>query len=158
MQFEERQVCTDPAIAGCDNLEDFAFVQDLVREAVPFRPWRIANRSALFAYVNSLGNESREWLLAFYVDADLNLLAVKTVACGSASDVEVDFGAILHYGRELSARGFVLVHNHPSGDAMPSKADIEVTRRMRHISTELNIPLLDHLIVAGAQMRPIGFW
>jgi DNA repair protein RadC len=46
--------------------------------------------------------------------------------------------------------GFIIVHNHHlSGCAEPSRADIEATKKLRRLSGELGVPLLDHFIVAG---------
>jgi DNA repair protein RadC len=52
----------------------------------------------------------------------------------------------------LSAYGFVLVHNHPSGDSSPSDADFRLTRRLGEGARILQINMLDHVIVG----QPIG--
>ncbi len=46
------------------------------------------------------------------------------------------------------ASGFILIHNHPSGDPTPSQEDIDLTRGLQLAGTSLCIPLLDHVIVA----------
>lgn len=130
---------------------------DLAPEAL-FKPWHVCDRAALLEYVHWLSDETHEWLLAFYVDALLNLLSVETVAKGDVGGVAIDVGKILCRGRALRAEGFLLVHNHPSGDARPSKADIAVTVKLRRTSEEMDMPLLDHFIVAGGQMRSVGHW
>ena len=52
-----------------------------------------------------------------------------------------------------AASGFVLVHNHPSGDPTPSREDIEMTRALQVAATAICVPLLDHVVIAqgGAQ-------
>lgn len=45
--------------------------------------------------------------------------------------------------------GFILVHNHPSGECSPSKEDLDVTKRVKDASELLGIKFLDHLIVGG---------
>lgn len=136
-----------------------AFVCDDDRTvSVPFRPWHVRGRSAVKSYVESLGSETREWLLALFVDANLQLLAVETIARGGLSECPINLGRILIRGHTLSASAFILVHNHPSGDATPSAADIRATRHIAYIARELDIPLLDHLIVAGSEMSSVGFW
>ena len=47
------------------------------------------------------------------------------------------------------AAGCVLAHNHPSGTAQPSRADIELTRALKGILAPLNIQIVDHIIAAG---------
>jgi DNA repair protein RadC len=48
------------------------------------------------------------------------------------------------------------VHNHPSGNPKPSKADIQITGRLRRASAELEMPMLDHLIIGGDQIESVG--
>jgi DNA repair protein RadC len=131
---------------------------DVVPEAF-FRPWHVVyGRQAVKAYVASLGEEAHEWLLALYVDEGYQLLAVDTVARGGVSNVEVPSWALIERAKALKARGFILVHNHPSGDARPSEMDIKATGTLAYVSYELDVPLLDHLIVAGDELRAIGHW
>jgi DNA repair protein RadC len=124
-----------------------------------FRPWHVLHgRAAVKAYVASLGYEAQEWLLALYVDARMQLLAVDTVACGNEYSCDVPFWRLISRAKALEAAGFILVHNHPSGDPRPSQSDIRITRRLAHVSHELDVPLLDHLIIAGDQLREVGEW
>jgi DNA repair protein RadC len=123
-----------------------------------FRPWHLRGRDAVRTYVESLGTEADEWLLALFVDCDLNLLSVEIIAQGDISSCRVPFAHILCRGHALNAAGFILVHNHPSGDPTPSDCDIQTTRRLAHVSRELDMPLLVHLIVARDGMRTVGEW
>lgn len=120
------------------------------------RPWHLRDRETVKFYVSSLTDELKEWLLVMFVGENLELLSVETISRGNVSSVEVDFRKILRRGLVINAAGFLLVHNHPSGDARPSEADIAVTCRLRRVSAELEMPLLDHIIVAGNQLRAIG--
>ncbi len=52
-----------------------------------------------------------------------------------------------------AASGFVLVHNHPSGDPTPSQEDIELTRGLQAAATTICVPLLDHVVVASGGAR-----
>ena len=124
-----------------------------------FRPWSLRHgRQAVKSYVKSLGHEAREWLLALYVDGNLQLLAVDTIARGDVGACPVPFWKLIDRAYAVKAQAFVLVHNHPSGDPTPSPSDIQVTRRLAHVSRELNVPLLDHFIVAGDELREIAEW
>ena len=49
---------------------------------------------------------------------------------------------------ELGATAIIMVHNHPSGDPSPSKADIEMTKEIRDAADKLGIVLHDHLIIS----------
>lgn len=107
-------------------------------------------------YVESLGQEAREWLLALFVDAELNLLAVDTIARGELASCSVPFDRIIRRAFQLEAHAYLLVHNHPSGDPRPSESDILITRRLARLSADLDVPLLDHLIIAGERMMSCG--
>ena len=55
----------------------------------------------------------------------------------------------------IGAYGFILMHNHPSGDANPSEADTRLTRRLAEAAGILQVGLLDHVIVgASTENRP----
>ena len=72
-------------------------------------------------------------------------------------DEELQRGTVNHtavYPREIikkalgcGATAMILVHNHPSGDPTPSKADIEMTRQVRDAAEKLGVALHDHVIV-----------
>lgn len=145
-------------VSPCPRCGHRPGANDDLPPAALYHPWTVRNRAALFEYVRSLSEATHEWLLAFYVDIELNLLATETVAKGGLDGVPVDFGAILCRGRALGAKGFLLVHNHPSGDPTPSKTDIALTQRLRRTSAEFEMPLLDHFVVAGGEMMQVGHW
>lgn len=140
----------------CPKCGYAGLLNDDLPPAALYRPWHVRERSAVKAYVESLGQEAAEWLLALFVDKELNLLAVDTLARGDVSSCRVNFGQILGRAHALNAAGFILVHNHPSGNPAPSQDDVRVTARLRHLSRELELPLLDHLIIAGDEMKSMG--
>jgi DNA repair protein RadC len=60
---------------------------------------------------------------------------------------------------ELGASAIILVHNHPSGDPTPSRADIEVTKEVAHAAALLGVTLHDHLIIGRGKhtsLRGLG--
>lgn len=121
-------------------------------------PWRMTDRRAVLEYSRSLADEAREWLIAYFVNDELELLAADTIACGSVSSVRMPRGQLICRGRSMGATGFILVHNHPSGDSTPSKADIEQTVRLAQLSREMELPMLAHFVIASDGMREVGFW
>ena len=48
---------------------------------------------------------------------------------------------------QCKAVNILLVHNHPSGDPTPSRADVELTENVRVMGEKMEIPLLDHIII-----------
>jgi len=53
---------------------------------------------------------------------------------------------------ELDAKGLILFHNHPGGTARASQEDIDLTRRMAEACSPLEIKILDHFLLAGAEV------
>jgi DNA repair protein RadC len=64
---------------------------------------------------------------------------------------------LISRGKALCAAGFILVHNHPSGDATPSNTDLKATARLAHVCRELDLPMLDHIIIAGNEIKSVGW-
>jgi DNA repair protein RadC len=85
------------------------------------------------------------WLLA--IDGRSRLRATRRVAKGGLHGVGVRTADPLRAALRTAATGFVLVHNHPSGDPTPSPQDISFTREIEAASTVIGVPLLDHVVV-----------
>lgn len=119
-------------------------------------PWRLSDPLELFKLVSMFSGYSHEAMFAFYVTRDLDLLSIDIVGKGTVNQVKVDYREVLARASQLGAGAFFLVHNHPSGDPTPSEADINFTTNMRRLSYQLELPLLDHFIVTGTQMRRVG--
>ena len=91
----------------------------------------------------------RERFICIHLDAKNRVLSWELVSVGSL------MAAIVH-PRELfkaailaNAASVVLCHNHPSGDATPSGADIQLTRRLAKAGDVIGIEVLDHLVITG---------
>lgn len=92
-------------------------------------------------------NKPEEWFWAIALNARLCPIAVFTVAHGGLSECMVDPRAVFSRLLLCGANGFLVVHNHPSGDTSPSKEDLEITHRLEDAGKLLRIPLLDHVIL-----------
>ncbi len=62
----------------------------------------------------------------------------------------------------MNAPKMIMVHNHPSGDPSPSKADIEITNRIYECSNIMQIKFLDHIIIGDGKYESVfskkGSW
>lgn len=75
------------------------------------------------------------------------LIAIEELARGGRHSVSIDVDEVLRRCVVLSAKGFIALHNHPEGGALPSREDLILTRRMIARSSALEISMLDSLIV-----------
>lgn len=64
--------------------------------------------------------------------------------CSSIIDVKI----VLSIALKTLASGIIIVHNHPSGNLAPSKADIDITQKLKSACKIIELVLLDHLIIS----------
>ena len=82
------------------------------------------------------------------LDAKCKVLACKEVGEGSVNSTGISIRKIVETAIGVNATTVVLAHNHPSGLALPSSEDIQVTRRIAQALHAVEITLADHIIVA----------
>jgi len=87
-----------------------------------------------------------ETLRVIHLADDRAILDVVEYA-GSPSNVTVPLRAVASDAIRLGSRALVLSHNHPSGNAAPSSADIRVTRLLETTFSAIGIRLHDHLVI-----------
>ena len=85
----------------------------------------------------------------FHLDSDRHLLGRSIIGGGLEVEVELPIRRIIGDALEFGSSMLVVVHNHPSGDPSPSRADQLATKKLADITRALDIRLLDHMIVAG---------
>ncbi|AXS41123.1 DNA repair protein RadC [Breoghania sp. L-A4] len=90
----------------------------------------------------------REEFRILFLDKKNGLLADEVQQRGTVDHTPVYPREVVKRALELSASALILVHNHPSGDPTPSRADIQMTRQIADIARPLGIELHDHIIVA----------
>ena len=111
----------------------------------------IASWTALLAYVRvALANEPREQFRVLFLDKKNQLIADETLHTGTVDHAPVYPREIIKRALELSSSAIILVHNHPSGDPTPSKADIAMTREIVTAAKALGISVHDHLVIGRA--------
>lgn len=91
----------------------------------------------------------RESLRVVLLDTKYHLLRVEEISLGSLSESVAHPREIFRPALIYAAYAVVVVHNHPSGDPAPSRADHNLTRRLREAAELLQIQLLDHVIVGN---------
>ena len=103
----------------------------------------ITSWTALLAYVRvALAEEPREQFRALFLDKRNRLLRDELVAHGTIDHAPVYPREVVRRALEVSAAAIILVHNHPSGDPEPSRADIEMTRKIVEAAKVFEIQVL----------------
>ena len=89
-----------------------------------------------------------EFYVAFLNNSKV-LTGFKKVSSGGSTATVVDPAEIMRQAILNQANSIILAHNHPSGYLKESKADINLTQRIKKSGDLLNIPVNDHIIIAG---------
>ncbi len=112
----------------------------------------ISNWAALLNYVKlALRHEKSEQARVLYLDRKNKLIADEIAGRGTVDHAPIYPREIARRALELSASAIILVHNHPSGDPTPSRADIDLTRDIEKALAPLEIKVHDHLVVGATE-------
>jgi DNA repair protein RadC len=101
--------------------------------------------------INRLAHEPIEHLIMLCLDNRNRLIAEEPLSKGTVNQTPVYIREVINAALKHHAQAVILVHNHPSGEAEPSRADIEMTDQLKRALNLVTIALHDHLIVAGRQ-------
>jgi DNA repair protein RadC len=119
----------------------------LARGQVKRRPV-LTSWSAVLDYCRAaMAFAEKEQLRVLFLDKRNQLIADEVQQTGTVDHTPVYPREVVKRALELSATAIVLVHNHPSGDPTPSRADIQMTQSIQEIAKPLGIALHDHIIV-----------
>lgn len=117
------------------------------REEISARPV-ISSWNTLVTYVRTqLQHETREQFRVLFLDKKNQLINDEIMSLGTVDEAAIYPREIARRALELAASSLILVHNHPSGDTTPSRADIDVTRELIDALMAFDISVHDHLIV-----------
>ena len=109
----------------------------------------ITNWTELQSYcIQKLSHHPIETLHAILLNNQNQIISVEYLGSGTVNQMTVYPREILKVALSKEAVGLILVHNHPSGDAKASRADIDLTNKLQITLKSANITLYDHLIVA----------
>lgn len=119
----------------------------LARGQVKRRPV-LSSWSAVIDYCRaSMAFADREQVRVLFLDKRNQLIADEVVQTGTVDHAPIYPREVVKRALELSATAVILCHNHPSGDPTPSRADIDMTRRIIDVAKPLGIEVHDHIIV-----------
>ena len=134
--------------AVVDHLQiTYLALQRALREQIPDRPI-IGSWSALEDYAAlKLRHSSDEKLLALFLDGRNGLIQEECMEQGAFDQTPGYCREIARRALELRAHAVALAHNHPAGDPVPCRADVEITKRIIVVLSNLEMVFHDHAIV-----------
>ena len=128
-------------------------VQSAARQAA--RMWgtdkvRLSTRQAAADYcIRLLHGEKREMFYALCLNGQMETLSDVLIAKGSLSDVPAYPRIVMDAVLTHNAHAVLLCHNHPSGSVAPSPQDLDATKTLARLLSEVEVVLIDHIIVAN---------
>ena len=140
---------------GPHSVVALKLVQDaairLARAEVMDKPV-LNNWDRLMDYLTAmLAREKIEQFRILFLDPRNRLIADEAQARGTVDHTPVYPREVVKRALELHATAIILVHNHPSGDPTPSRADIEMTAEIKEAARVLGVVLHDHVIVGNGR-------
>ena len=134
--------------AGAAALKAVALAaRRMARSEVVDRPV-IANWHALIDYLSTdMAHLTVERVRVLYLDTKNRLVQDHHVGDGSIDEASIHPREVIRRGLDLGAAALILVHNHPSGNPEPSRADIAVTLKIAEAGRLLGIAVHDHVII-----------
>jgi len=102
--------------------------------------------------MEELRYEKTEHLKAILLNTKNIILKIVEVAHGGTNSASTEPKEIMLEAIKIGASKIILVHNHPSGDSTPSKADFSLTDRMYEASDVLGLKLLDHIVIGDRKL------
>lgn len=122
-------------------------------------PERLTDPRAAEALFAPLANETVEVIAFVYLDRDQRVLGMRQSRSRASDTHDIAVRDVAADALSYDATGVVMAHNHPSGDATPSAADHDATRRIASALAPLGVRLLDHLVVTrngATSFRALG--
>ncbi len=135
------------------SLDNFYFkrveVRLCLKEGDPFySPEPITSPEAATKIMSEIMSDlDREMVAVINLDAKNRPLNYNIVSIGSINQSLAPIQNIMKSAILSNAASIIVMHNHPSGEAAPSQADIQVTERLIEAGKLMELPVLDHVIV-----------
>ncbi len=119
----------------------------MIRTQVAARPV-LANWQALLDYLRAdMAHDGVERFRVLHLNTRNMLIRDEVMHKGTVDQAAVYVREVIKRAIDLGSAAIILVHNHPSGDPAPSRADIDITRTIAEAGKRLGIALHDHLII-----------
>lgn len=108
---------------------------------------QISDAQDVFDELKAFADRKQEYFLTITLDGASHIIETRTVFIGTLNQSLVHPREVFADAICDRAAGIIVAHNHPSGTREPSRADIQITQRLKEVSRLVGIELLDHVIL-----------
>jgi DNA repair protein RadC len=108
-----------------------------------------SSRDVFEYFIQSLGDLAHEEFWLMNLNRNNQVLSLRKISEGGWHSTIVDPKKVFARALEEKASAIIVAHNHPSGNLQPSQEDRKITQKLRRCGIDLELPVLDHLIIAS---------
>jgi DNA repair protein RadC len=144
-----------PLGKACQLVACFELGRRLFKADDGRKPLVIRTASQVYEYLKDMRDLPKEYLRGLYLDNHYQLIHDEIISIGTLTSNLVHPREVFRPAIERSAAAVILAHNHPSGVAKPSEADLIITRQIIEAGRVLGINLLDHVVIAKNKFESV---
>ena len=123
---------------------------------LPARRQKLSDRKATRRYVEEIEGSAHGQLCVLYLNGALELIGAMRWCSESAPALGNETGNILGHGKAIGAVGFILARLDPSETYLPDQPSVLAVSKLRRLSAELDLPLLDYLVFPLGETVSVG--
>ncbi|MDD4706563.1 MAG: DNA repair protein RadC [Bacilli bacterium] len=118
------------------------------KEVISLNNLKMTSAKIVYNYYKDILNvKQQEYFYCIYLDTRKRIIKDKLLFIGTLNQSLVHPREIYKEAYKFSASSIVCIHNHPSGNVIPSTEDIKVTKELVRVGKILGIPVVDHIII-----------
>jgi DNA repair protein RadC len=139
---------------GKDKAATLAAAFELSRRIL-YQPKWLANKKITSPqdvaeiFIPILRDENKEKFIVVCLNSANKIIKFETISIGNLNSSVVHPREVFKVAIDNSSASIILIHNHPSGNPEPSNEDIRITKKIVETGKIMEIPVFDHLIIAG---------
>lgn len=149
------QLATVPGVGRVKAGRLLAAIELGKRITHPQPATQILSPADVLAEIRDIRQQSKEHLLALYLNARNELVHKETLTIGGLNFNSLEPRDVFAPALRYPCCGIILAHNHPSGDSTPSHEDREMTKELQRAGQLLGIEIVDHLVVSGTSWNSV---
>ncbi len=123
-------------------------LQMVQEKALEYSVERITSASDVYSLLAEYSTKMQEHFLLITLDGASKVINKRVIFVGTLNQSLVHPREVFKPAIEDGAAGVIIAHNHPSGTLEASRADIQITQRLKEVAKLVGIELLDHVIIS----------
>ena len=123
-------------------------LQMVQEKAQAYNISRITSASDVYSLLAEYATQEKEHFLMITLDGASKVIEKRVIHIGTLNQSLVHPREVFRPAILDNAVGVIVAHNHPSGTLEPSRADIQITQRLKEVAKLVGIELLDHVIIS----------